>query len=105
MMALPGMPSAICPVVRLPRVSRFLSILALWLVGWWTVVGVLVAPVVPGGALGVLAAAVLTTLPLPIIVGGRQAGRVPGAAERRWLLRSFVYVQLLLPLLAIAGIL
>lgn len=85
--------------------TRFLTILALWLLAWWSVVGALLAPVLPGGYATVLALAVATTLPLPIIAGGRQAGRTPGAGERRFLLRGFVYVQLLLPLAGIAGLL
>src|SRR5205085_8503345 len=47
----------------------------------------------------------LTTAPLPIIVRGRRSGRVASAAQRVWLLRPFVYTQLLLPLAAAAGLL
>jgi len=86
-------------------VRRFLVFLALWLGACWGVVGALLAPVLPGGWGAIALLVVLTTLPLPLIVRARRAGRVPGAAERVWLLRPFVYAQLLLPLAAIAGLL
>jgi uncharacterized protein len=85
--------------------NRFVVVLALWLALWWGVVGALLAPVLPGGWGAVAALVVLTTLPLPIIVRGRRTGRVASAAERVWLLRPFVYTQLLLPLAAAAGLL
>jgi predicted MPP superfamily phosphohydrolase len=85
--------------------SRFVVVLAAWLALWWSVVGALLAPVLPGGWGAVAALVLLTTLPLPIIVRGRRAGRVATAAERVWLLRPFVYAQLLLPLAAVAGLL
>jgi predicted MPP superfamily phosphohydrolase len=85
--------------------SRFLVVLAVWLALWWSIIGALLAPVLPGGWGAVAALVALTTLPLPIIVRGRRAGRVASAAERVWLLRPFVYTQLLLPLAATAGLL
>jgi predicted MPP superfamily phosphohydrolase len=82
---------------------RFLVVLALWLGACWAVVGTLLAPVLPGGWGAVAVLVVLTTAPLALIASGRRRGRTPGAAARVWLLRPFVYAQLLLPLLALAG--
>src|SRR5256885_944048 len=85
---------------------RFLVGLALWIAACWTVVSTLLAPVLPGGWGAVLALVVLTTAPIAIIaivVRDRRSGRTPGGARRVWVLRPFVYAQLLLPLLAIVG--
>lgn len=85
--------------------SRFLTILALWLVAWWGLVGAFAAPALPSGWVTILIAAVVTTLPLPIIVGSRQSGRTPSAVERVVLVRGFVYAQLALPLAGTAAVL
>jgi len=85
--------------------SRFLAVLTLWLLACWSVVGALLAPALPGGWAAIAALAVLTTVPLPIMLRGRRAGLVPRTAARVWLLRPFVYAQLLLPLLTAAGML
>lgn len=84
---------------------RVLVVLAVWLTVCWSVIGALLAPVLPGGWRAVAALALLTTAPLAAIVHGRRAGRAPGATARLLLLRPFVYVQLLLPLLAVGGLL
>lgn len=83
---------------------RFLAILAFWLIVCWSVVGALLAPVLPGGWRTIVLAALVTTAPLGVIVAGRRGGRTPGALARLFVLRPFVYAQLLLPLLAIAGL-
>ncbi len=84
---------------------RFLWFVALWLALWWSIVGTLLAPVIVGGWLGVLGLVALTTAPIAVIVHGRGGGRTPGALSRLLVLRPFVYAQLALPLLAIAGLL
>jgi len=65
---------------------------------------VLVAPVVPGGWLTVDAAALIATSPLAVLVRGFTRSRYRSAFTRLWILRPFWYVQLLLPLLAISGL-
>ncbi|MEJ7811206.1 MAG: metallophosphoesterase [Gemmatimonadaceae bacterium] len=88
-----------------PRVGAFLRILLVWIVGSWSVVGALLAPVVPGGWLAIAGAIVLTTSPLALFLAVRRGrGSSPGAAFRLLVMRPFWYVQLLLPLLAIAGL-
>ncbi|MFL5574932.1 MAG: metallophosphoesterase [Gemmatimonadaceae bacterium] len=86
-------------------VGRLLATVALWLLACWGIVGALAAPVVPGGWLAVLGAAVLSTLPLGALVWGRRGGHYPGRFFRLLVLRPFWYAQLLLPLLAVAGLL
>jgi predicted MPP superfamily phosphohydrolase len=63
----------------------------------WLVVGVVVAPLLPGGW-GTLAAVALlvTPLPLALILRQRARGRYPGRWTRLLVLRPFWYAQLLL---------
>ena len=65
----------------------------------------LVTPVISGGWLAVLAAAVIATAPLAVLIRGFTRSRYRSAFTRLWILRPFWYVQLLLPLLAIGGLL
>ena len=62
------------------------------------------APVIPGGWLTVFAAAIAATAPLGVLIRGFTQSRYRSAFTRLWILRPFWYVQLLLPLLAIAGL-
>ena len=89
---------------RAPRgFGRFLGGLAVWLVLWWSVLGALLAPVVPGGWWGVALLAVVTTAPLAAIILGFRRHLYPGALFRLFVLRPFWYAQLLLPVLGAAG--
>ena len=88
------------PVRRTPGAVRFLRLLLMWVAGNWIVVGAAVAPVVPGGWVTMVAIAVLATLPIVALLGARASGRYPGAATRLFVLRPFVYAQMLLPLAA-----
>jgi predicted MPP superfamily phosphohydrolase len=81
-----------------------LAILVLMNAAWWLVLGPLLAPIVPGGWIGILAAALLLLLPLAVVVRGFRVGWYPSARTRVWLIRPFVYGQLFLPLLAGAGL-
>jgi hypothetical protein len=77
----------------------------LYVVACWSVPGVLLAPVVPGGWLSVLAVALLSFLPLAVFLRSRREfGRYPGALTRLLLFRGFLYAQLALPLLAVGGL-
>jgi hypothetical protein len=83
-------------------VGAFVRFLVLWLAACWTVVGLLLAPVLPGGWAGVALLAAATTAPLAALVASRRGGRAPGKAFRLLVLRPFWYAQLLLPLAAAA---
>jgi len=84
--------------------GRFILVLFLWTAGCWSVIGALLRPVLPGGWITVLAAALLGLAPLPILLRSRSRGAYPSALRRIWLSRPFWYVQLFLPVLAIAGL-
>ena len=71
----------------------------------WLVLGLLFAPVVPGGWLAVLALAVLVTLPVRVLMRGFRGERYPGKGTRLFVLRPFWYTQLVLPLAGAAGVL
>jgi uncharacterized protein len=75
-----------------------------WMGALWLVVGALLAPVVPGGWAGVAALAILAALPIVALVRGLSGRAYPTAAVRLLVLRPFWYAQLLLPLLAGAGL-
>ncbi|MDQ3308809.1 MAG: metallophosphoesterase [Gemmatimonadota bacterium] len=90
---------------RRPRFSRVLLVLLVWMGTCWSVIGSLLAPVVPGGWMIVVGLAVLSVLPVWVLARGFGGRAYPGAATRLWVLRPFWYAQLFLPLLAIAGLL
>ena len=96
--------TARAPRPRARGVGGFLRFITVWLVTTWMVVGTLLAPVVPGGAWTVLLLVLVTTAPLGALVLGFRRHMYPGAAFRLLVLRPFWYVQLLLPLLAAAGL-
>lgn len=98
------------PVDEHPRRHRrppFRQILAVWLV-WmtacWAVIGGLLAPVIPGGGWGIAVLIALNVLPVLALVQRVRGGSYPGAAFRLWLVRPFWYGQLVVPLLALAGL-
>ena len=71
----------------------------------WAIIGTLLAPVIPGGWLSVIAIALVVTSPLIALVRGFTRDRYRTAFTRVWVMRPFWYVQLLLPLVATAGLL
>lgn len=85
-----------------------------WLV-WhftaWSIVALLLAPLLPGGALGAALLPLLTAAPVLEIArrfrtrGGERARPYPGRAVRLFLLRPFWYAQVAGPFLAAAGVL
>ena len=85
--------------------KRIIVRLLLWIVGCWLVIGALLQPVLPGGWITVVAAAIVATAPLAVLIRGFTRSRYRTAFTRLWILRPFWYVQLLLPLLAISGLL
>src|SRR5688500_1688212 len=88
--------------------SPFRKVLVGWLL-WttlcWAIIGLLVAPLLPGGWLAVLLLAILTSLPLRTIARGFGGSAYPSAGTRMLVLRPFWYGLLLIPLLAIGGLL
>lgn len=88
-----------------PSFGRVVRALVLWTVAWWLVLGLVIHPWVPGGW-ATLAAMAATALVLPLALFSRaMAGRLyPGAAIRLLVFRPFWYLQLLVPALAVAGV-
>jgi len=82
---------------------RFLLFLLLWTASCWLVIGGLLHPVLPGGWLTVVVAAILCLAPIRAMIGNRRSGAYPSAFRRIWLIRPFWYIQALIPLLAAAG--
>jgi predicted MPP superfamily phosphohydrolase len=82
---------------------RILVVMLAWMAAWWAIVGALLAPVLPGGWLAVLALALVGAAPLAALVRGFVGGAYPSAPTRLWVLRPFWYVQLVLPLVGAAG--
>ena len=78
---------------------RVLKVGLLWTALWWSIVGLLIGPVLPGFGLPVLAAALLAVSPLLLL--GR--GVYPSARLRLLVLRPFWYVQLGVPIAALGG--
>ncbi len=86
-------------------VARFVAVVLAILTACWAVVGVLAAPVLPGGAWSALAAwALFTVAPLGAFILTRVLGRYPGAAVRVWVFRPLWYAQLFMLLLAPVGL-
>lgn len=59
----------------------------------------------PGGWLTAAGIAFLSFVPLLLFFRGRANGRYPGALTRLFVYRAFLYAQLVLPLLAVGGLL
>jgi hypothetical protein len=76
-----------------------------YLVVAWATLIVLARGLFPGAALVVLAIALYTTVPLVAFVRWRGWPFYPGRAFRLLVVRPFWYTQLLLPLVAGAGLL
>ncbi len=86
------------------RLGRVVAFMLAWMALWWTIVGVLLAPILPGGFVAVLALALLAATPLLPLARAFGGGAYPSALVRLWVLRPFWYVQLVLPLVAAAGV-
>lgn len=84
---------------------RILTLLFLWTAACWLVIGGLLRPLLPGGWLTVLAAALLSISPRLWMLRSRGRSIYPSALTRLWLARPFWYTQLFLPLLAVSGLL
>ena len=82
-----------------------LAILLVWNGALWLVLGALFSAVVPGGWRTVLVVALALFLPLLVLIHAFSGGAYPSALTRLFVLRPFWYGQLLLPLLAAAGVL
>jgi predicted MPP superfamily phosphohydrolase len=84
--------------------GRFLAIWLTITALCWLVMGVLFAPMLPGGAATVGVVALAATAPLLVLVRGFTRPTYPGRAVRLFVLRPFWYVQLMLPLTGLAGV-
>jgi len=87
-----------------PSIRSVIAVLLAWTGTWWLALGLLLHPVLPGGWLSIAAAALLTLAPVPMLVRGFAGGAYPSARTRIWIYRPFWYVQLFVPLLAVAGL-
>jgi uncharacterized protein len=91
---------------RAPRTFPWRPVLlfmSTWAAAWWLVIGLAIAPVLPGGWLAVLALALVGLSPIVPFVRGFMRGGYPSAARRLFVIRPFWYVQLTLPVVA-AGV-
>ncbi|MDB4893432.1 MAG: metallophosphoesterase, partial [Gemmatimonadetes bacterium] len=86
-------------------VVRIATRLALYLIVAWGTLGVLVAGLFPGALATFIAVALYTTLPLLAYVRWRGWPFYPGKGFRLFVVRPFWYAQLMLPLVASAGLL
>ena len=89
----------------MPSLWKVLVGFLVWNGVLWSVVGGLVAPLIPGGWGTVLALMILVALPFGVIIRGMGGGAYPSAITRIWLFRPFWYSQLALLALAVAGLL
>jgi predicted MPP superfamily phosphohydrolase len=83
--------------------TRVIAVGAAWTTLWWTIIGLLIAPVVPGGWLTIALAALIAFTPMLLLV--QQFGGYTSAFTRVWVLRPFLYLQTGAPPVAIAGVL
>ncbi len=85
-------------------VVRIATRLVLYLIVAWGTLGVLAAGLYPGALATLIAVAVYTTLPLLAYVRWRGWPFYPGKGFRLFVVRPFWYAQLMLPLVASAGL-
>jgi predicted MPP superfamily phosphohydrolase len=97
------------PATRIARrtagVASIVARAASYLLVAWGVVAALAAGLFPGATLATLAVALYTTLPILAFMRWRGWPFYPGRAFRLLVVRPFWYTQLLLPLVAAAGLL
>ena len=90
---------------------RFLARWAIWHFTVWAIIALLLAPVLPGGALTAALIPIVTAAPILELIrrfrarGGGGRPPYPGRAVRLFLLRPFWYGQVAGPFLAAVGIL
>ena len=85
-------------------IALFVALLLTLLSACWSLVGSLLAPVLPGGWWTVLGAALLLTAnPLATLLAARALGAYAGAPVRLLVFRPFWYALFLLLLLTLAG--
>lgn len=89
---------------RMPAWWMIVAFLGTWNAVPWLVLGWLFAPVLPGGGWTVLGMALLAIAPVASVARQFGGDAYPSATRRIWLHRPMWYTQLLLPLLAMAGI-
>ena len=88
----------------LPRIpGRVYLFLSLYFGATWGTILVLANGVIPGAALWVASLAAFTVVPVLLILIRGGFGAAPGRAYRLFVLRPFWYLQLMLPLVAVAG--
>ncbi len=84
--------------------ARLTLRLALYLLTAWGTLGLLAAGLFPGALAGVVALAAYTSLPLAAFIRWRGWPFYPGKLFRLLVVRPFWYTQLMLPLVAAAGL-
>jgi len=82
-----------------------LLLLLAFLEACWFFVGALLRPFLPGGWWAVVGVGLLIVMPLVAVVRGFSGGEAPSAFTRIWVIRPFWYSVLLLPTLALGGLL
>src|SRR5262245_61175065 len=81
---------------------RVLLVGGLWTGLWWSIIGTITAPILPGRWYAIAAAAAAAFAPMVWLV--RRFGSYPSAFVRIWILRPFLYLQIGAALTAIAGV-
>jgi predicted MPP superfamily phosphohydrolase len=100
----PDRSTTTAPRGRRRAILLFVALLLTLFSTCWTVVGMLLAPMLAGGGRTVLGAALIfTAIPLATLVGVRVLGLYPGALVRLLVFRPFWYAQFFVLLLALAG--
>lgn len=87
--------------LSISRVSRGFG---LWMLTWWLLIGLPLAPRLPGGWLTLMGFALIGAAPLLVVLRGFGGLHYPSAFERVWILRPFWYLQLALPLLGLSAL-
>ncbi len=87
------------------RIWPVAAFMLAWMGMWWSIIGALLAPVLPGGWATVLVLWLLGGAPLLALARSFGGYAYPSARTRLFAFRPFWYVLALLPLLAAAGLL
>lgn len=86
------------------RTRMIILIFLLWNGTWWAIIGGLLHAEIPGGWWSILVFALISQAPLLILVAGFRGALYPSARVRLWLIRPFWYIQLIVPLMGIGGL-